>query len=67
MMAGTRRCHCEVCKTTERIRRLSTTRWVRKRTVQRELAGLYEVYFDVAEERDMLDAYIAESRKTDVG
>lgn len=49
---------CAICDATERIVHMSTTRWIRKRTVQAELTRLYEVYFDTAAELEMERAYI---------
>ena len=54
-------CGCELCEATRRINHLSSTRWVRRKTLQRELSALYDAYFEVSAELELLEAHVKES------
>lgn len=56
----TNRCNCRLCQESRRIEHLTTTRWVRRRTLQRELDGLYTAYFESQAELEMAESHIKE-------
>lgn len=49
-------CECDICEDNRRVTHLSTTRWIRRKTLQRELSHLYDAFFEARAELEMYEA-----------